>query len=339
MTYAGAKDKTADEMAKVMHYTLAAEKLHPAFAGLLKEMNGEGLDPAKRGYQLAVANALWGQAGFPWKKDFLNTTKLNYGAGLSEVNFAESEAARGIINAWVEEKTRDKIKNLIPKNVLDSDTRLVLTNAIYFKGDWAAKFDKKATRDEKFFQTADKSINTPMMHRKGEYRIFENTDMQMLDLPYRGKELSMLVLLPRKKDGLANLEKSLKATLLDESIKNAHVATEVEVTLPKFKFELPLDLTKVLQGMGMNLAFTPRADFTGMTDKGNLYISAALHKAFVDVNEEGTEAAAATAVVVGTTSFRITPTFRADHPFVFLIRDNRNGSVLFMGRVVDPVGK
>lgn len=336
MTYAGAKGQTADEMAKVMHFTLGQEKLHPAFAALIKEMNGTGTDAAKRGYQLSVANALWGQAGYPWKEGFLKVAKENYGAGLSEVNFAQSEAARKTINSWVEKETRDKIKDLIPSGVLTSDTRLVLTNAIYFKGDWAAQFDKKRTFDQKFFISADKNVMTPMMHRSGEYRIFENNDLQVLELPYKGKELSMLVLLPRKVAGLGDLEKGLTAAKLDEYVKNLRTEKEVEVTLPKFKIEHNLPLTKVLQDMGMKQAFGNDADLTGMADREKLFISDVLHKAFVEVNEEGTEAAAATAVVVATRSARVTPTFRADRPFMFVLRDNRNGSILFLGRLANP---
>jgi serpin B len=336
MTYAGAKGSTADEMAKVMYFTVGQEKLHPAFAALIKEMNGSETDPAKRGYQLSVANALWGQAGYPWKEGFLKVTKENYGAGLSEVNFGASEEARKIINTWVEKETREKIKDLIPSGVLTVDTRLVLTNAIYFKGDWAAQFKKEATRDQKFFVDAEKNVNVPMMHRTGEYRLCENNDLQVLDLPYKGKELSMLVLLPRKVTGIGDLEKNLSAAKLDEYVKNLRTEKEVNVTLPKFKIEQNLPLTKVLQDMGMKQAFNIDADFTGMADKEKLWISDVLHKAFVDVNEEGTEAAAATAVAVRTLSARVTPTFRADHPFMFVLRDNRSGSILFMGRLSSP---
>ncbi|MCE9532052.1 MAG: serpin family protein [Planctomycetes bacterium] len=340
MTYAGARGTTADEMAKVMHFTLGQEKLHPAFAALLKEMNGEEIAPDKRGYQLSVANALWGQAGYPWKKDFLALTKENYKAGLTEVNFAASEAARQIINNWVEKETREKIKDLIPKDVLKPTTRLVLTNAIYFKGDWLAKFDKKETADKKFLLSADKSVEVPMMHRKGSYGYFENDEVQILEMPYKGKELSMLVLLPRKANGIGDLEKNLTFAKFAELTKFVPMRNEVDVTLPKFKIELDLPLTKVLQEMGMKTAFIyPVADFSGMDGSRELFISAVLHKAFVEVNEEGTEAAAATAVVFGTLTLNLPPppTFRADHPFVFVIRDNRNGSVLFMGRLSEPV--
>jgi len=177
-----------------------------------------------------------------------------------------------------------------------------------------------------------------MMHREGEYRIYEDSDLQMLDLPYKGKELSMLVLLPRKAAGLGDMEKNLTADRLDEFCKNLRTATDVNVTLPKFKIELNLPLTKMLQDMGMKEPFDMgKANFTGMADaKERLAISEVLHKAFVDVNEEGTEAAAATGVLIRPLARRVTPTFLADHPFVFVIRDNRSGSVLFMGRVADP---
>jgi serine protease inhibitor len=340
MTYGGAKGNTAEEMATVMHFTLGQEKLHPAFAALLKTQNGAGVDPASRGYQLVVANALWGQAGYPWKADFLKKTETNYGAGLRQLDFSASEQARQTINSWVEKETREKIKDLIPSGVLTSLTRLVLTNAIYFKGDWAAQFDKKDTHDNKFFLTADKTVTAPMMHRKGDYRMFENDDLQMLELPYKGKDLSMLVLLPRKTAGLGELEKHLSAATFDEFIKNLRDRHEVDVAFPKFKIDVDQPLTNVLQEMGMRDAFKlGNADFSGMAETEDLFIAAVLHKAFVEVNEEGTEAAAATGVVIAARAASIAPTFRADHPFVFAIRDNRSGSILFIGRMADPSAK
>ncbi|HKB38837.1 MAG TPA: serpin family protein, partial [Gemmataceae bacterium] len=196
MTYAGAREHTAEQFAKAMHFSLPQEKLHPAFGALLRDLNSEGRDIV-RGYELSVANALWGQKGYPWKQDFLKTTRDNYGAGLQEVDFVgATEAARKTINTWVEQHTKDKIKELIKEGILDAMTRLVLTNAIYFKGDWAAKFDKKATVDQQFMVAKDKTVKTPLMSRKGEYRLFEDRELQVLDMPYKGKELSMFVVLP-----------------------------------------------------------------------------------------------------------------------------------------------
>jgi serpin B len=336
MTYAGARGQTAAEMAKTLHFTLDQQHLHPAFAALLREWKAEG---KKRGYELSVANALWGQKGFGWLPDFLTVTRTNYGAGLMEVDFVgNTELARRTINDWVEQQTRDKIKELFKPGVLTSDTRLVLTNAIYFKGDWAAQFKKQDTRDEEFLLTADKKVKAPLMHRTGSYKYLDGGTFQALDLPYKGDDLSMLVLLPKKVDGLAELEKALSAARLGEWLGRLR-KQEVVVTLPKFKMTKEFQLNRVLAAMGMPSAFDKsRADLTGMNGTGpKLFISVVVHKAFVDVNEQGTEAAAATGVGIALTSAPITTAvFRADHPFVFLIRDNHSGSVLFLGRVANP---
>src|SRR5262245_8080949 len=206
MTYAGAEGQTEKQMAKAMHFTLPEPKLHAAFEALIGQLTGQGSDAAKRGYQLSIANALWGQQGQSWKEDFLKLTRTHYGAGLREVNFAgATEEARQTINAWVEQQTNDKIKELLQKGIIDSMTRLVLTNAIYFKGDWAAQFDKKATREDAFHLSAAKQAKTPMMNRSAAYRLFEDRELQVLDLPYKNSELSMFVILPRKVDGLSEV--------------------------------------------------------------------------------------------------------------------------------------
>jgi hypothetical protein len=271
----------------------------------------------------------------------LTLTKENYGAGLREVDFvnaAEREQARKTINSWVEKETKEKIKDLIPQGVLDALTRLVLTNAIYFKGDWALEFDKKQTTDAPFKISADKEVTVPLMYQKGDFKYAQEDGLQIIELPYKGDELSMVVLLPAEVDGLAELEKSLTpkdlnrwSTLLRKR--------EVYVYLPKFKMTTgPLELGGVLKAMGMKDAFSlPPADFSGMTGSRDLFISNVLHKAFVAVDEKGTEAAAATAVVVTLTAeLAASPVFRADHPFVFVIKDNRSGSILFMGRLTNP---
>ncbi len=335
MTYAGARGETADEMAKALHFTVAADRLHPAFASLLAETNRAGKKP---GYQVSIANALWGQKNFGFLPDFLNLTRSRYGAGLQEVDFIDdTEKARQTINAWVEDKTQQKIKDLLPPGIVNVDTRLVLTNAIYFKGYWALQFKKANTRKEPFKTAAGKSVQAPLMHQKDRFGYFKGSDFQALQMPYQGKDLSMVVLLPDRVDGLAEFEKKLTGPNLAKWL--AGLATkEVQVALPKFKMTREFNLNDALTALGMRQAFIAgAADFTGMSGSGRkLFIQAVMHKAFVDVNEEGTEAAAATGVVIGLTSVQITPVFRADHPFVFLIRDNRSGSVLFMGRVTDP---
>jgi serpin B len=336
MTYAGARGKTAQEMAKVLHFTLPEGRLHRAGGALTRDLSRGD----KRGYQLHVANALWGQKGYPFRKDFLRLTRTNYGAGLSEVDFVRArEEARKTINAWVEKQTRDKIKELLKKGHLTPDTRLVLTNAIYFKGLWQEKFDKKATRDVPFSLTARTRVKVPTMHKVAKFRHADGGSFQMLELPFAGKDVSMLVLLPKKVDGLGALEKSLTAEKLAGWQKDLRHA-EVKVFLPKFKVTRAFGLGGTLTAMGMGLPFTPRADFSGMTEgRERLWISQVVHKAFVDVNEEGAEAAGATAVIMEGVSAimpREPVMFRADHPFAFVVRDNRSGSVLFAGRVTDP---
>ncbi len=334
MTYAGARGNTADQMAATLHFDKDQEKLHPAFGQLIKQINGDG---KPRGYELSTANALWLQQDYHFRADYLKLVQASYGAELREVDFkTATEQTRQTINAWVEKQTKDKIKELLKPDVLDPASRLVLTNAIYFKGKWSSQFKKEVTRDELFFATADKKANVPMMHQKADFSYLDADKLQVLEMPYEGKDLSMVVLLPKKVDGLAELEKSLTTDNLHTWLGKLH-KSEVEVTLPKFQTTSEFSLKKVLGDMGMKDAFDPgKADFSGMTASRDLYISAVVHKAFVDVNEEGTEAAAATAVIIREKAIRIAPTFRADHPFLFLIRDTRNGSILFLGRIVDP---
>jgi RNA polymerase sigma factor (sigma-70 family) len=337
MTYAGARADTAEQMAKALHFTLEQDRLHPGFAALHKELNGDG---PKRGYQLSGANTLWGHKDIDFRNEFLATIQANYDGGLHLVDFIGArEEARRTMNAWVEKQTREKIKDLIKESHLTLWTRLVLTNAIYFKGDWARQFPKGATREGPFQVTTDKQVKVPLMHQTARFKHLDNGTFQILELPYQGNDLSMIVLLPKKVDGLADLEKSLTPATLAECLPKLR-EEEVIVTLPKFKVTAELDLKEQLSALGMPLAFDrDKADFTGMAENpdGNLYIFKVVHKAFVDVDEEGTEAAAATAVVINIyKSARQEAVFRADHPFLFLIRDNRSGSVLFLGRLVNP---
>lgn len=334
MTYAGAKGNTQAQMANVLHFELPQEFLHPEFKKLIDITNGK-----TSAYQLNVANALWGQKGYSFLSSFIELTKENYGAGLNEVDFKRAtETARRTINAWVEKETQNKIKDLIQPGVLDVLTRLVLTNAIYFKGNWANEFEKKLTKDLPFYVAPEKEIQTPMMYKKGDFNFLETKELQILELPYKSKELSMIVLLPKKIDGLADVEDFITPEFLNNWLENFD-EIKVEVYLPKFKTTSAFSLKENLSAMGMPNAFSQKsADFSGMNGNNDLYISEVIHKAFVDVNEEGTEAAAATAVVMklkGGMVERI-PVFRADHPFIFLIRDNRSGSILFMGRLENP---
>jgi serpin B len=344
MTYAGARADTAAEIAKTLHFALPPGQLHPAMGALLRDRNA-----AHNGYQLKEADALWVQTGYSLLPEFLKLNKDDYDAGLNRVDFARAtEASRQTINRWVEQRTGDKIRELLQSGVLTSDTRLVLTNAIYFKGDWDKRFRKEDTKDEDFRLFAGRTIKTPLMHVIRGFDYFDGGSFQALEIPYQKKELSMIVFLPKARAGLSGFEQSLTPGSMQKLLGQLWPAETVIVTMPKFKMEAQFSLKDSLIAMGMREAFdAKRADFSGVASRetmqhvGNLSISGVIHKAYVDVNEEGTEAAAATAVTAPTiSSSRTTPTppiiFRADHPFMFLIRDNRSGSILFMGRVTNP---
>jgi serpin B len=333
MTSAGARGETAEEMARVLHFSLEGGRLHPAFAELIREHNGQGLP---RKYQLNVAQALWGDRTLHVRPEFQDLLQKRYDAQLRLTNFlGDPDSARRQINQWVEEQTQDKIKDLLHKDDIDALTRMVLVNAIYFKAAWQNPFNPKLTNTDALFHAAGKDVKTALMRQTEAFRYAEDEAFQAIELPYKGNELSMVVLLPREKDGLAKLEQSLSAAKLDgwlSKLKTRQVAVE----LPRFKIEARVNLASELMNMGMRLAFSPMADFSGISSE-SLMISKVIHQAFVDVNEAGTEAAAATAVVVMRASDAGTPAvFKADHPFVFLLRDQRTGSILFLGRVTDP---
>ena len=333
MTYAGARGDTATQMAQTLHFPLAGERLHEAFAALGRLLNAV----QERGdVLLSVANALWPQAGYHFLASFLDLVKRFYGLSITPLDFAEPDKARAQINAWVEEETGDKIKELIRPGMLDSLTRLVLTNAIYFKGNWAHPFDRAKTKQAPFWLTAKRAVDVPMMAQKQDFEYAETAELQMLSLPYVGGALSMVLLLPREMDGLARLEDALTTENL-KAWGRYLSSREVEVFLPRFELGSTFNLSGVLTGMGMRDAFGEEADFSGMTGGRDLYISEVVHKAYVAVNEEGTEAAAATAVLMARMALPPCPaTFKADHPFIFLIRDNFVGGILFLGRVVAP---
>ncbi len=349
MTHAGARGQTEAQMASVLHFPVIAKpgtelssKLIPdrhqfasVFGKIIEDLNNRG---EKGGYELRVANALWGQKGYGFLEEFLGLIKNNYDGRLNEVDFVRAtETARKTINTWVEKKTNDKIKDLIQKGVLDSMTRLVLTNAIYFKGNWARQFKEDRTMTAPFTLADGRKVDVAMMNQTAEFNYMEAESFQGLALPYVDDELSMIILLPKEFEGLDEFEKTITAENLSrwlDELRNL----EVRVSVPKFKMTSQFGLASVLKSMGMIDAFSANADFSGMNGRRDLFISAVIHKAYVDVNEEGTEAAAATAVTMKLTSVgpaRI-PVFRADHPFLFLIRDNHSGSILFIGRVMNP---
>jgi len=336
MAYAGARGNTASEMAKALHFTLPPGQLHPAMGALLRDLNAAHSD-----YQLNVANALWAQQGYTFLDQFLNLLKGDYGAGLQQVDFKGApEAARSTINQWVEQKTQDKIKDLLAPGAVRPDTRLVLTNAIYFKGNWQTQFDKAQTRNEDFYLSQTKSAAAPLMHREGSFGYFDGGTFQILEIPYKSNALSLIVLLPKERSGLSGLEDSMTASNMQQWLSQVAPVSKVIVTIPKFKSTQEFELSTALRALGMPEAFSAGADFSAMTGQRDFAISAVIHKAFVDVNEEGTEAAAATAVTMRALAMRAPgpppPVFRADHPFIFFIRDNGSRSILFMGRMTDP---
>jgi len=332
MTAGGARGETATQMARVLHVPLEQDQTHGVFRYLHYQLNSAGRKP---GCQVSIANALWGQKGYPFLPAFLKLAKDNYGASLHEVDFGQTEAARQTINRWVEKQTKEKIKDLLPPGAVTKENRLVLTNAIYFKAAWEHSFKKEATRSEPFLKSATQKINVPMMHQVGFFSYLDGGTFEALELPYRGNDFSMVVLLPKKVDGIAKFEESLTAAQLTEWLKKLRARRQqVEVALPKFSMTREFDLKGVLSALGMSVAFSPtKADFSGMTGNKELFISEVAHKAFVSVNEEGTEAAAATGVGAAKDE---PPDFRADHPFVFLIQEKSSGSILFLGRVADP---
>ncbi|MGD0921440.1 MAG: serpin family protein [Terriglobia bacterium] len=336
MTYGGAQGATAEEMAAALHFPFGQERLHPAFANLLNQIKGKS-----RGVELSLANGLWAQRGYEFRESFKDLVKTHYGAELSELDFSTAtEEARRTINDWVERQTAGKIRDLIGPGALGPLTRLVLANAIYFKGDWASPFQKERTKDAPFTVTPKQKVTVPMMCQSEEYGYLETDGFQALGLAYEGWDLTMAVFLPRKVDGLPELEKSLTPRKLRTWLAGLRPRV-VTAYFPRFRATSAFTLNGVLAEMGMRLAFEESAaDFSGMTSWERLYLSLVLHKAYVDVDEKGTEAAAATAVLATGAAFRPLevpiPVFRADHPFLFLVVDHRSGSILFLGRVTNP---
>ncbi len=339
MVYGGARGETEKQIAQALNLALGQDKLHLAFAELQASLNQI---QTKEQVRLHIANSLWPQQTYPFLDTYLDLVRQTYGVNIAPVDYKTArEAARQQINGWVEQETASKIKDLLEPGSLNPLTRLVLVNAIYFKGNWALPFDKAQTRQDLFYPNGSESIEIPMMTQLKDFRYGERDQLQVLELPYTGLDLSMLILLPKKKDGLSNLEKTLNVKNLQQWTQSL-ARRKVNVFLPRFKIEAQFDLETTLKDLGITDAFSPaKANFSGMDGKSNwLYIGAAVHKAFIEVNEEGTEAAAATGITIGVTSIapsRPKPVeFRADHPFMYIIRDNQTKSILFMGKVTDP---
>jgi serpin B len=333
MTYAGARGETERQMADVLHFALGQERLHPALAALESSVKAASDGST---CTLHVANALWGQQGYGFLDEFLTLNQAHYGAGFREVDFVgATEEARQAINMWVEHQTQQMIQELLQKGDLDAADVLVLTNAIYFKSDWASRFERQHTQETPFTIGVTEPVLVPMMSSFGQFAFAETDDLQVLELPYAGERLSMVVLLPKQVRGLPALEGALNTESLERWLGMLS-EQPVRVRLPRFKLDSRFELSKMLQAMGMTDAFSRKADFSGMTGRRGLFIGMVIHQAAVEINEEGTEAAAATAVKMKRGPAPVL--FNADHPFLFLIRDRQTGSVLFMGRLVNPQG-
>lgn len=334
MTYEGARGKTADEMRSVFYFPESQTEHRAASAAIYNKLNAPGAN-----YTLRTANSLWVQEDFPLLDTYTNVVSNYYRGNVVNLDFInEAEASRQTINAWVADQTENRIKDLLPEKVINASTALVLTNAVYFKGDWELQFDERLTTDEEFWVSPEETVQVPMMRLTGEESRFRYTEVdgvQVLELPYQGDDLSMLVILPPE-SGLKELQRELTVEQLS-AWRTALAVQQVDVFLPRFTFEDKLNLKEQLSTLGMPIAFGEGANFSGMTDAGSLFISKVIHQAFIEVNEEGSEAAAATAVLTTNVSSQPIKVFRADQPFIFAIQENETGAILFMGTVNNPV--
>jgi serpin B len=341
MTYGGASEQTAEQMADTLHFSLPDQQVHAGFNALdleLASRNNEG-DEMMPGFKLNIANSAWAQYNRPFEQDYLDLLAENYGAGLYLTDFVKDpEGSRQAINDWVSEETEGKIEDLIPQGAIDALTRLVLANAIYFNAAWQTVFDANLTEEAPFYLLDGSQISVSMMSHSRATRLgyARGDGYQAIELPYNGGELSMVILVPEE-GTFADFETNLTIEALDEILENLQIQ-QVEFRIPKFSFESELGLSNTLKQLGMKDAFTPEtADFSGIDGTRELAIKDVIHKAFVDVNEDGTEAAAATAVIIGLTSVVQTEVqMTVDRPFIFLIQDKPTGTILFLGRVLDP---
>lgn len=339
MAFAGARGETASEMTKALGFSLGQDALHPAINALDQQLASRGAElPPDEKFTLEIANSVWGQDEFNFEGEFLDTLALNYGTGIRLVDFIKStEEARNVINMWVEENTDNRIKDLVPKGALDSQTRLALVNAIFFKAAWKEKFSNESTLTTDFTLADTTTVPVQMMRNQSGYAYGEGEGYRAVEIPYVGGETSMVVLLPD--EGRFNeIEDSLDGAKLQSIIKGLRVQ-HVMLGLPRFEFESKFQMSETLRQLGMVQAFVPdAADFSGMhTPPPNLFVREVIHQSFVSVDEEGTEAAASTAVIIGAVSEPVeVKEFIADRPFIFLIRDNLTNTVLFMGRLMEP---
>jgi len=339
MTWAGAREETEREMADVLHFTLPQDRLHPAFNALDLELTRRGQGARGKdgkGFRLNIVNALWGQTDFRFLPEFLDGLARNYSAGLRLLDFVnDAEAARKVINRWISDQTEGRIQELIRLNMLNEMTRLVLTDAIYFNAAWAQPFEKQLTADEPFYLLDGSQVMAPMMQHDADWNYLEGEGFQAVSAPYDGGELSMVILLPRE-GRFKEFERSLDFERVDQILEGM-TPHRVLFKMPRFRVESSLDLEDILSRMGMSSPFKPDlADFSGMNGERNLFIHSIAHKAFILVDEAGTEAAAATALFAVVLSAPLNSVeMTVNRPF-FFIRDHQTGAILFVGRVLNP---
>ncbi len=338
IVYAGARAETGAQMAKALRFGLDQAKLHPAFNALDLALASRGKGAAGtdgQGFRLNISNALWGQTGHTFSTPFLDTIAENYGDGVHMADFvADAEGSRKLINDWVAARTEDRIKDLLPQGSISADTRLVITNAIYFNAAWRVPFDATGTKIAPFTRPDGAQVDVQTMSDFRQVLYGDGPDYAAVALPYDGAELSMLLVLPPQ-GTLDAFEASLTADKL-ATIVSGMTEHGVAITLPRFKIDSSFSLADQLSKLGMPIAFTEMADFSGIDGKPDLFLSSVVHKAFIQVDEAGTEAAAATGAVVGTTSVPPLAEIHLDHAYLFLVRDNATGTILFLGRVEDP---
>jgi len=338
MTYAGARGETEQQMADALRFTLPQNQLRPAFNALALELDSRG-EGAKgkdgEGFRLNIVNAIWGQKDYQFLAAYLDTLAVNYGAGLRVLDFVGApEESRVTINDWVSQQTEDRIEDLIPPGLINPATRLVLTNAIYFNAAWLYPFEEDLTGDGVFHLLDGSEVTVSMMRQTESLGYAEGDGYQAVELPYDGNELSMVILLPASGQ-FETFEAALDAAQV-EGIIGSLDNREVSLTMPKFEFDSSFSLREALSALGMPIAFSEGADFSGMTGNRDLFIADVVHKAFVSVDEAGTEAAAASAVMMELTAMPETVEVTIDRPFIFLIRDIETGAILFVGRTLNP---
>ena len=333
MTYAGARGETLNQISKTLYFSKNQEELHKSYNVLITELSNS----KSEGIQLNIANSLWLQENMKINDQFLSITEKYYNAGVIPVNFiTDPEKSRLEINNWVESNTNKKITNLLPDGSIHSQTMMVLVNAIYFKGRWDKTFDKTQNTSDIFYVFKTCQTQATFMNNYINTNYYEDNLLSIVEIPYTNHGQSLFIILPKEKYGLMDVEKIFEQKSIPGYLeKMTH--RRVNLSIPKFKTEATYDLKIHLSKMGMPVAFTNNADFSGITGDKSLAIDKVIHKAYIDVNEEGTEAAAATAVTMRKTSMMLDEVrFKADHPFIYLIRDNETNTILFVGRLMDP---